>query len=56
MKEADLSGDLQNDGNGEDMPAGDGAEASNGDLARSDYALAEALNLLKGLHILGRRQ
>jgi carboxyl-terminal processing protease len=58
--EADLTGSLENqqhngDGNGN----GDSgkAEGNNGDarLAEEDYALYEALNLLKGLHILSRR-
>lgn len=55
VKEADLSGHLENDV--EAGGAGQGpAAADNGDLARADYALAEALNLLKGLHILGQRR
>jgi len=54
LKEADLNGHLSN-GNGEsDGQAADEVtgEEDNVDLANSDYALHEALNLLKGLRIL----
>jgi len=55
LSEADLSGHLDN-GNGDDGSAGDGdGENGNGDLARSDYQLYEALNMLKGLSILQER-
>ena len=60
LKEADLSGHLEN-GNGDGKPGKkktgksgkDGA--SKGILAQEDYQLSEALNLLKGLHILNNR-
>ncbi len=55
VKEADLSGHLQN-GEGAGAPEEGLSTADNGDLARTDYALAEALNLLKGLHILDQRR
>jgi carboxyl-terminal processing protease len=55
LSEADLSGHLDN-GNGGDGKAGDSNdENGNGDLARSDYQLYEALNMLKGLSILQER-
>ena len=55
LSEADLSGHLDN-GNGDDGSAGDSDdENGNGDLARSDYQLYEALNMLKGLSILQER-
>ena len=55
LSEADLSGHLDN-GNGGDGKAGDSDdENGNGDLARSDYQLYEALNMLKGLSILQER-
>jgi len=55
LSEANLSGHLDN-GNGDDGSAGDGdGENGNGDLARSDYQLYEALNMLKGLSILQER-
>lgn len=52
IKESDLHGSLENE-NGDDET--DGAEITNGTdigLAEKDYALYEALNLLKGLYIL----
>lgn len=48
-READLRGHLGNGGSGEDKPAPASA------LASDDYQLAEALNLLKGLHLLSLR-
>jgi carboxyl-terminal processing protease len=53
VKEADLTGHLDN-GNGEgEVPVdAKGESTANDDLARSDYQLYEALNLLKGLTIL----
>ena len=55
LSEANLSGHLDN-GNGDDGSAGDSDdENANGDLARSDYQLYEALNMLKGLSILQER-
>lgn len=50
MREADLPRHLRNENGG----AGSGEEAPAESLAAEDYALAEALNLLKGLNILGR--
>ena len=59
VKEADLSRHLENTVNGED--GSEGAENSENEneendapLADRDYQLYEALNLLKGLHILTR--
>jgi carboxyl-terminal processing protease len=60
LKEADLSGHLEN-GNGDSKPGKKkNAERkkdaeSKGILAEEDYQLSEALNLLKGLHILNSR-
>lgn len=52
LKEADLTGHLENNkGKEGDTPAANG-DAS---LASSDYQLSEALNLLKGIYILGQR-
>lgn len=55
IKEANLSGHLTN-GNGE-SPAEqqESADSENESLADKDYQLGEALNLLKGLAILGAR-
>jgi carboxyl-terminal processing protease len=53
-RESDLPGHLQREGRPED---GEGPEATDvpaSSLASQDFALAEALNLLKGLSILGR--
>jgi len=50
LRESNLPRHLVGDG-GSAAPAGDGASADS-DLATRDYALAEALNLLKGLTIL----
>lgn len=47
VREAQLEGHLVNDGSGDSMDADDTAA-----LVTEDYALAEALNLLKGLSIL----
>jgi hypothetical protein len=56
----DLSGSLRNqqNGDGEDAAAEDQDTGNNGGakLAEEDYALYEALNLLKGLHILSRKR
>ncbi len=48
LRESNLPGHLSGDGEG------DAEGAGNSNLATRDYALAEALNLLKGLTILGR--
>ena len=63
VKEADLSGHLDN-GNGGSEGEGDSGQsetegadkASTASLVKSDYQLYEALNLLKGLHILQQQQ
>jgi carboxyl-terminal processing protease len=59
LSEANLSRHLDN-GHGRDDEDGEDAEqdedsVGNGDLARSDYQLYEALNMLKGLSILQER-
>ncbi|MET0051166.1 MAG: S41 family peptidase, partial [Candidatus Thiodiazotropha sp.] len=58
IKESNLSGHLEN-GNGTDNPAAEGTAAESDkeqeSLADKDYQLGEALNLLKGLAILGKR-
>ncbi len=58
--ESDLSGSLRNQQNGDgEEPNGEDLKDngnSGAKLAEEDYALYEALNLLKGLHILSRRQ
>jgi carboxyl-terminal processing protease len=58
IKEADLTGHLEN-GSAEkaksDKTSEDAGGKDNADLANSDYSLHEALNLLKGLHILEAR-
>lgn len=56
LKEADLSGHLSNGRNNGSAPKNEKA-AEDAPLASRDYELNEALNLLKGLHILesGRR-
>ena len=57
FSEADLAGALANDTIDEDalLAPVEGGNTSNG-LAESDYPLYEALNLLKGLHILRSRE
>jgi carboxyl-terminal processing protease len=50
IKEADLSGHLSN--GRESAPKQDGEKPEDEPLASRDYMLNEALNLLKGLHIL----
>jgi carboxyl-terminal processing protease len=52
LKEADLAGHLSNPDDNGDADAGDRADGDDDALER-DYALSEALNLLKGLSILG---
>lgn len=52
IKEADLANSLENENGSED---GDEAAAGEAGLAQTDYALYEALNLLKGLSIISRR-
>ncbi len=53
LKEADLAGHLEN-GTKRDRDAKDRSKDEKS-LAETDYPLFEALNLLKGLHILGER-
>lgn len=53
IQEADLTGHLENDKH-EGGPGAPKAE-DNGSLAEEDYQLNEALNLLKGLHILRQK-
>lgn len=54
VKEADLSGHLENGHDSSKKGAGnaEGEDTTDDDLARSDYQLYEALNLLKGLTIM----
>ena len=55
LKEADLSRHLSN-GNGEKPQPADGLEEKSDEkLATNDYPLSEALNVLKGISILGAR-
>lgn len=55
VKEADLEGHLEND-NGDNGKAGDkDAKAKRLSIANEDYALYEALNLLKGLYLLSQK-
>jgi len=59
LKEANLSGHLENGDTDTDQTAADATEQSEiptTSLAQSDYQLYEALNLLKGLTILQARQ
>lgn len=51
VSEADLSGHLENDTSGKG-DGSKGAESDEEELARRDYQLYEALNLLKGLQIM----
>ena len=56
VKEADLARHLESDGEGEDFEAAKRAQQEEDiPLSQRDFALYEALNLLKGLHILGER-
>jgi len=52
LRESDLPRHLRSDGEG--PPANSDGDVPGSALAKRDYALAEALNLLKGLTILGR--
>jgi len=54
VKEADLTGHLQN-GDEEEEADGAGDKNKEKSLANEDYALYEALNLLKGLTLMGER-
>jgi carboxyl-terminal processing protease len=53
LKEADLSNHLDNGSAGDDDAQAGEDDESTETLAQRDYQLNEALNLLKGLHILG---
>jgi carboxyl-terminal processing protease len=53
VKEADLQGHLENE-NG-DSKDSDKKKAENGILVKEDFALYEALNLLKGLYLISQR-
>ena len=57
VKESDLARHLESEGEEEDLEAARQArqEARDVPLAERDFALYEALNLLKGLHILNNR-
>jgi len=56
LKESDLTGHLEND-NGSGNGDGKGGKAKDErPLAERDYQLSEALNLLKGLHILQQQK
>lgn len=61
VKESDLSGHLSNDRNGRtdgEPPDGAGATTANDetDPTQNDYALYEALNLLRGMSLLQDRK
>lgn len=53
LKEADLTGHLQNGNGSSSIKGGSGKKA--GSLAETDYQLNEALNMLKGLHLMRPR-
>jgi len=55
LKESDLTGHLENDNGGNGDGKGGKAEDKR-PLAERDYQLSEALNLLKGLHILQQQK
>ena len=56
VKEADLARHLESDGAEDDVEAAKRAQQQDElPLAQRDFALYEALNLLKGLHILNER-
>lgn len=55
VKEADLHGSLENENGDEDNGQGDDKDKNGVGLAESDYALFEALNMLKGLAILQKK-
>ena len=56
VKEADLARHFESDGEEDDFEAAKRAQREEDvPLAQRDFALYEALNLLKGLHILGER-
>jgi carboxyl-terminal processing protease len=54
LKESDLAHHLENRSHKQNAKQGD-QSADNSPLAEEDYQLYEALNLLKGLHLLGGR-
>ena len=53
LSEADLSGVLANDTDEEDNEGENSDKTTPSDLAEKDFTLYEALNLLKGLYVLG---
>ena len=57
VQESDLAGHLESGGEEEDFEAAKqaGQDGNEAPLAQRDFALHEALNLLKGLHILSSR-
>ena len=58
IKEADLTGHLENDNGDSEKPAAnkkDDDKTKRIDLAKEDYALYEALTLLKGLSLIEQR-
>ena len=57
VKESDLARHLESEDEKDDFEAARQAQEEAGDipLSQRDFALYEALNLLKGLHILGNR-
>ena len=56
LKEADLSGHLENKNDQEDKTKNKKKEEKKLALAKTDYHLYEALNMLKGLHILNKNR
>ena len=55
VQESDLAGHLESGGEEEDFEAARQAQVAGVPLAQRDFALHEALNLLKGLYILNAR-
>ena len=56
VKESDLTGHLRNDKTSTESAPETRTASTEGDLAQSDYALYEALNLLKGMTLLQPRK
>lgn len=56
LREADLGGHLMNGSGGDGDTDTEGKEGDNLSLASDDYPVFEALNLLKGLHLLNNRE
>ncbi len=53
--EADLSGHLEGQNEGQERDRSGEQAAETGSMVQRDYQLRSALNLLKGMHILNRR-